>query len=476
MPLHSAFTIFALDFRGKFMKNRLLYTFLFTLLVVAGLFALHFLPSLSFRNKPLRKVDLLSDIRIKKEIVELMDSDTLVLPPPVKPAFVDTCKSGMVCIEEYVDSTGRGMSHFYEALGKVNTMDRPVRIAYFGDSFIEADILTGDLREMLQKRFGGCGVGYVPITTQIAGFRPTVHHSFGGWHSHAITDSVYFDRSRQDISNHYFIPSPGAYVTLKGEKRFLSRIDTCDLSTCYFLASDSVTLSASVNGGQSRLFPIQGNGELQAVSVGGRIGSIRWNVEKLDSAALFYAVTMDPKQGVVVDNFSTRGSSGQQLGHIPMSILRQYNRLRPYDLIVLQYGLNVASEKVLNYTYYKDAMKPIVERLKEAFPETSILIVSVGDREYKDENGELCTMPGVKRLIRYQQALAAEMHVAFWNMFEAMGGEGSMVKMVESKPQMANYDYTHINFRGGKHIAGLLFETLMYGKEQYEKRKAYEME
>ena len=159
-----------------------------------------------------------------------------------------------------------------------------------------------------------------------------------------------------------------------------------------------------------------------------------------------------------------------------MSILRQYNRLRPYDLIVLQYGLNVASQNVLNYTYYKNAMKPIVERLKEAFPETSILIVSVGDREYKDENGELRTMPGVKGLIRYQQALAAETHVAFWNMFEAMGGEGSMVKMVEGKPQMANYDYTHINFRGGKHMAQLLFETLMYGKEQHEKRKAYEME
>lgn len=41
---------------------------------------------------------------------------------------------------------------------------------------------------------------------------------------------------------------------------------------------------------------------------------------------------------------------------------------------------------------------------------------------------------------------------------------------------MANYDYTHINFRGGKHLAGILFETLMYGMEQYEKRKAYETE
>ena len=258
--------------------------------------------------------------------------------------------------------------------------------------------------------------------------------------------------------------------------RFLSHIDTCEVSTCYFLTSDSLRLAVSVNGGEAQPFSVGGKEELQSVSVNGRIGSVRWKVEQLDSTALFYAVTMDPRQGVVVDNFSTRGSSGQQLGNIPMSILRQYNRLRTYDLVVLQYGLNVASDKVMNYTYYKDAMKPVVERLKTAFPDASFLIVGVGDRENKDENGDLRTMPGVKRLIRYQQALAAETGVAFWNMFEAMGGEGSMVEMVNHKPQMANYDYTHINFRGGKHIAGLLFETLMYGKEQYEKRKAYEME
>lgn len=47
-------------------------------------------------------------------------------------------------------------------------------------------------------------------------------------------------------------------------------------------------------------------------------------------------------------------------------------------------------------------------------------------------------------------------------------------RMVNSKPAMANYDYTHINFRGGKHLAKILFEALMYDKEQYEKRKAYE--
>lgn len=82
------------------------------------------------------------------------------------------------------------MKHFYEALSKVKTMKRPVRIAYFGDSFIEADIFTADLREMLQQEFGGCGVGYVPVTSSISGYRPTVRHTFGGWSSHSSNDSV----------------------------------------------------------------------------------------------------------------------------------------------------------------------------------------------------------------------------------------------------------------------------------------------
>lgn len=55
------------------------------------------------------------------------------------------------------------MKFFYEALDEVK--ERPVHIAYFGDSFIEADILTGDLRDMLQERYGGCGVGFVDATS-----------------------------------------------------------------------------------------------------------------------------------------------------------------------------------------------------------------------------------------------------------------------------------------------------------------------
>ena len=321
-------------------------------------------------------------------------------------------------------------------------MKRPVRIAYFGDSFIEADIFTADLRERLQNEFGGCGVGYVPITSSISGYRPTVRHSFGGWSSHSSNDSIGFDRSQQDISGHYFFAREGAYVQLKGQSKYASRLDTCEVSM---------------------------------LSVEGRIGQVKWSVEQSDSVT-FFGVAMDGKRGVVVDNFSVRGSSGLHLRSIPLKTLKAFQRVRPYDLVVLQYGLNVATERGVNYENYKKGMLTVITHLKEAFPEAAILLVSVGDREFKDEkrNGELRTMPGVKNLIRYQQSIAADSRIAFWNMYEAMGGEGSILDMIDRK--MANLDYTHINFKGGKHLSGILFETLMYGKEQYEKRKAYEAE
>ena len=183
---------------------------------------------------------------------------------------------------------------------------------------------------------------------------------------------------------------------------------------------------------------------------------------------------MDGAEGIVLDNFSLRATTGLSLRRIPMETLRQFNALRPYDLIVLQYGLNVANEQVRDYTYYAVGMKPVIDSLKLAFPDAGILVVGVGDRDYKDEDGMLRTLPCIKSLVRYQQNMAADNAVAFWNLYEAMGGETSMARLVEAKPAQANLDYTHINFHGGKYLAGLLYEALIYGKLQYDRRRAYE--
>ena len=165
----------------------------------------------------------------------------------MKPAFVDTCRAGMTCIEDYSDSTLRGMTPFYRALDELAQRPRQVRIAVFGDSFIEADILTADLRNMLQDKYGGCGVGFVTITSMTSGFRPTVRHSFGGWQSHSVMDSTFFDRKKQGISGHYFVPRSGAYVELKGQNKYASHLDTCEQASIFFYSKGEVTLSVNVN-------------------------------------------------------------------------------------------------------------------------------------------------------------------------------------------------------------------------------------
>ena len=58
---------------------------------------------------------------------------------------------------------------FFEKLQKANS--RKVRIMHYGDSQIEADRISGRLRERLQKEFGGNGAGahaVIPATRKIS--------------------------------------------------------------------------------------------------------------------------------------------------------------------------------------------------------------------------------------------------------------------------------------------------------------------
>jgi len=454
-------------------KNCLRYTCIWSFIVLLGLLLMFFLPNLKVGKCVMRRVDLLSDLRLYTDTASIVDSNLLSLPLLPKPIFVDSCPKGMTCIQDYSDSTLRGMNSFYKALDTLAIRPRLVRVAVFGDSFIEADILTADLREMLQNRYGGCGVGYVTITSMTNGYRPTVYQHFGGWRSYSPMDPTGFNRAKQGLSCHYFLPRGKAYVELKGTTKYATHLDTCNQASMFFYTKGGVTMTVGINGNSPETSTFLSANSLQMMKVQGRIGSVRWEVQKADST-IFYGLAMDGDRGVSVDNFSLRGSSGVQLHAIPMQTMKGFNKLRPYDLIILQYGLNIATEHGWNYEIYRQKMHEVICHIKEAFPQAGILLLGVGDRDHKTENGDFRTMPSVKNLIPYQQLIAADNAIAYWSMFEAMGGEGSMAKLVQAKPPLANYDYTHLNFRGGKYMAGLLYKALIYGKEQYDRQRSLE--
>ena len=441
-------------------ENKIHKVLIFVAIVVAGALLLLFLPDFNWGKLAFKRVDVLADIRSNSAITA---GDTIV--DQLKHEYADTCKSNMICFDDY--STGHNaLTHFYNAL----SANRQVRIAYFGDSFIEGDLLTCSLRRLFQEKYGGNGVGYLPINCLTAGFRTTAVTSAGEWDEHCLTDNI-FDRKKQGISGYYFFPQAGSNASFSSRNISVNKTDTCSEAAFYFITDGDLKFTTIVNKQTKEQHSITGSSDIQKVSVFGRIGQIRINIDNPGKNTRFFGVTMDDEnKGVVVDNYSLRGVSGETLRSIPEKTLQDFDKLRSYDLIVLQYGLNVATKNGYNYDYYKKAMTGVVNYLRNNLPSTDFLLVSVGDRAAKID-GEMKTMPGVKNLLVTQQEIASECGIAFWNLIDVMELDGGIVEYVKSKPSKANLDYTHINFRGGELIAKHLFETIEYEKDKYIEKK-----
>lgn len=79
----------------------------------------------------------------------------------------------LVEIEDFGTPDSSRLRAFYDTLLCAR---RPVRIAVLGDSFIEGDILTADLRERLQQAYGGGGAAFAPMASPLTAFRRTMQN------------------------------------------------------------------------------------------------------------------------------------------------------------------------------------------------------------------------------------------------------------------------------------------------------------
>ena len=437
------------------------------LLTVLGLLGLKWLPQLSVGGMTLRQVDILSDISNDSTGMPAQ-TDTIKELPVVKNA-INTCKPGMTCINDMSGDERQGIEPLYEAIEQMASLGRPVRIAVLGDSFIEGDILTEPLREQLQTLYGGCGVGYVPITSNVNGFRRSVRHNFSGWTEHNGNDHRGFGGEHASITGHYYAATPGANVELRGTTA-TAHLDTCQVATLYYTGYGTASVTATVNGTATQRFNISGNGEVGSVHVNGKIGSVKWTVDYSDPGIAFLGSAMDGNDGITVDNFSLRSSCGYHLGKVSDRMFASFDKARHYDLVIIMYGLNIAHKGQKQFNEYSMKMGSAIDRMKQAMPTTGFLVVSVSDRAQRTTSGALNTMSCITALINVQQQLAFDHHIAFWNMFTAMGGSGSIVRMAQAKPAEANRDYTHINFNGGKRIGRIFAETLDWGYQSYHQQ------
>lgn len=382
----------------------------------------------------------------------LTPTDSLAAPSPsdTLPAPAPTTGT-LIPIRDYSPG-GTMMRAFSLKLGNVPGLHRPLRIGFMGDSFIEGDLLTCDFRELMQNKYGGGGVGFVPITSQVAGFRQTVRHKFNQWKQSSIVNNK---SGAFTISAFHFTPSENSYVEYKGSSN-RKHLDRFSRARLLFVSEGRSVIRATVNGQEEFLFNTEPKNVLQEVQLDGDFQSIRYQISDVEGFRA-YGVFLENPTGVSVDNFSVRGNPGTVMSRINPELSRQFGKLSPYDLIVLQYGLNVVQSQVTNYTTYQKQMTAVVNHIKRCFPGVAILIMSVGDRATRS-NGVFVTMPGIRAMVKTQEQVARDCGVMFWNTYEAMRAQGGMSTFV--KNGWAAKDYTHISARGGQKIAKALFEAI----------------
>lgn len=464
------------------------FTRLLILLIITmfGLILLYWLPDTILGHK-LKKVDLLSDIREKPASLsldslfkQLEEQDTIPDVPQtsinlsekdsIRLALRDSLYQALYNVAG-ADSSGKyiedytkghiGLSRFFAALNNKH-LNRPVRIAVMGDSFIEGDIFVADLRSALQKQFGGNGVGFVPVYSVADQFRPTINQEADNWVSFSML---------KDTSHHYllsgmfFEPEDDAWLKVKPADKYPTLNDVSSFKI-YYSGNNPGVMYYTTDGNQDtikRVLPAKA--EPGFIEINHTFSEGEFFFEGNENMQV-YGTALEDNVGIVADNFSLRGNSGLILDRLDLKLCNAFAKARPYDLIILQYGLNVVSEEILNYGWYRTRMIQVIKHIQECFPNTDLLLMGVSDRAY--QNGETFeTMPAVFALLYAQRQIAQRTNITFWNTFGAMGGINSMSRFVENN--WASKDYTHLSFRGGKEIAKVFYEALMLEKEFYDK-------
>ena len=362
------------------------------------------------------------------------------------------------------DEFGTPMHRLYE---KLLAGRESVRVAFLGDSFVEGDILTADLRELLQDTFHGGGVGYAPIASPFTGFRQTVKTTSKGWTPYNIMQRK---NTPEPYVNDYFVSgwvaraSDGASTRwdMVDKRRHLME---CNRARLLFISREPSKIILTLNDGEEREFEFDGSDVVRQIVVEEeQILSLEMRVASGAAGFTGIGADFDSKSGIAVDNFSVRSNNGQAMFWSSASVNAQIHSMRPYDLVILQYGLNIMQADRHNYSLYGEQVEKMVRYVESCFPGAAVLVMGVSDRSQRNEQG-IVPMTAAVDLTRAQREAAERCGVAFWSTYDAMQRLGGMTAFVEKG--WAGKDYTHINYAGGREIARQLYYALLQGAEAY---------
>ncbi|MCL2448388.1 MAG: GDSL-type esterase/lipase family protein, partial [Polyangiaceae bacterium] len=347
------------------------------------------------------------------------------------------------------------------------------RILHYGDSTIASDYISGTMRRRLQARYGDAGHGFILMAKPWEWYfhNDVFHASAGDWKASRLAGPL--ARDGMYGPGGVSFTSFGGGVAWFGTQahgdygRRVSRFDlyyleqpgggTVDLSVAHAPATHVSTRGPAKVARVSSVHVADGEARLTVRSAGG------------GPARCFGVALERDEPGVVVDALGAHAAMALFWERQDRAHWGELMQLRDPALLVVQYGTNESDMWRLDHADYERRLGALVDELHAIAPLASILVIAPLDRA-EVRAGALVTKPVILDLVAIQRHVAATHGAAFWSIFDAMGGEGSMAVWYKTRPQLAGGDLTHPTPLGAEVIGDLLVDALLQAYDAFKRR------
>lgn len=417
-----------------------------------------------------------------------------------------------------LEDPGGALAPLYRAFAAAeagDAVDGRVLIAQFGDSHTAGDKMTGQLRKVLQARFGDGGRGFV-----LPGRPPLRHYSPGdlrygtdgawkvaqGWGS-------------RDGGEPFGINGVRSYATSSSATAWVATCPDCASGTAverfelFFLRQkDGGVLEVQIDDGEwTRVHTALGRDQGDApvldyttLEVADGAHRLTLRPRKGGKEVGVFGVAMERGgPGAVVDAL---GIVGLQMSHLwswDWTVVGAQLAHRDPALVVLQYGTNEVDDDDLDLARFEERFVELVERIKLAVPDAGILILGPPDMATREHSRKECerlekkqkkaaqklkkkggqqipegppdgcawtTPPVLHDVVEAERRVAQRTGVAFFDSLRAMGGPDVIDGLCRLDPPLAYQDHVHFTTAGYASWADLLLEDLMRGYAAWQKQ------
>lgn len=349
-----------------------------------------------------------------------------------------------------------------------------VEVLHYGDSQIEGDRISGVMRNAWQRRWGGHGPGLQAAVPLVQSFAVEQSHE-GAWERH----TRYGRRDTTDRDERYGLLACYASIS-----------DSASGFNCLTIAPENRNHVQFGRWNGLRLWhdsvgmtcPLLLDGHpVDTLTAGAPPSAITLFPSPMDTVHRTFAPSelcfsgIPPRifaiepigEGVQWHGIPMRGSSGTLFRRLERPLFtRQLRTVAPH-LVILQFGGNMVPycKDQADADRYAGWFSSQIRLFHQVLPEAAILVIGPSDMSEK-RGLEWTTYPFLTDIRDALKKAAMEEGAAFWDLFDVMGGAGSMPAWVASAPPLAGPDHVHFTPHGAKQVGTLLDRSFLaaYGE------------